>query len=291
MAQVFRQSDGRVSFGELFFDLVFVFAITQISHRLLADFTLSGAMETGFLFLSVWWVWIYSTWAFNLLDPETTAVRLLLFALMTGGLFLSMAIPQAFGDRGAVFGLAFAALQVGRSVFVLVTAGNRGELRRTYQRITLWLSLAAVFWVWGGFASPETRWTFWGIALTIELAAPVVGYVVPGLGRDVTTNWTINGGHMAERCGLFVIICLGETLLISGATFADTVWDGPGLAAFLSTVLGAVAMWWVYFHIGHKPAPIISSIPRIPVRWGGWPTPICTSRSWRGWCWGRWGQS
>ena len=252
MAQVFRAEDGRVGFGELFFDLVFVFAITQISHHLLYHFTPAGALETGFLFLAVWWVWIYSTWAFNRLDPDNTAVRLLLFSLMAGGLFLSMAIPQAFGDRGAVFGIAFAAMQVGRSLFVLFAARGRVEVRRTYTRITIWLAFAGLFWVWGGFANPEARWLLWGLALGLELAGPVVSYWVPGLGRESSTNWAINGGHMAERCGLFVIICLGETLLISGATFADTVWDGPGLLAFFSTVLGAVAMWWVYFHIGHK---------------------------------------
>lgn len=250
--QVFRAEDGRVSFGELFFDLIFVFAITQISHHLLQHFTPLGALQTGFLFLSVWWVWIYSTWAFNRLDPENTAVRLLLFALMVGGLFLAMAIPEAFGARGAVFAVAFAAMQVGRSLFVLVATGDQVDFRRTYQRITLWLVLAGGFWVWGGFAGPETRWVLWAIALAVELVAPILSYWVPGLGRDVTTNWTINGGHMAERCALFVIICLGETLLISGATFAEASWDGPGLLAFFSTVLGAVAMWWVYFHIGHK---------------------------------------
>lgn len=251
-AGVFRDGDGRVSFGELFYDLVFVFAITQISHYLLHHFTLHGALETVFLFVAVWWVWIYSTWVFNRLDPEKTPVRLLLFLMMLGGLFLSMAIPQAFGARGIVFAGALVVMQLGRSLFVVWAAGDRPILRLTFLKISVWLVFAGVFWIWGGLATPEARVVLWGIALAIDLAAPILGYPVPGLAREQSTNWEINGGHMAERCGLFVIICLGETLLISGATFAEMAWDGVGLIAFVSTVLGAIGMWWVYFHIGHK---------------------------------------
>ena len=250
--QILRSGDGRVSFGELFYDLVFVFAITQISHFLLSHFTLTGALQTGFLFLAVWWIWIYSTWVLNRLNPESLGVRLLLFAMMIGGLFMSMALPQAFAERGAVFGIAFAVVQVGRSVFILVHSGDLPNVQRTYRRITSWVALAGVFWVWGGLADPSDRVLLWGLALGIELIAPILRYPVPGLGRDTTTDWSINGGHMAERCGLFVIICLGETLLVSGATFAGMVWDAPGVAAFGSAVLGAIAMWWVYFHVGHK---------------------------------------
>lgn len=288
---LFRGGDGRVSFAELFYDLVFVFAITQISHFLLHHFTLHGALETLFLFIAVWWVWIYSTWVFNRLDPEKTAVRVLLFLMILGGLFLSMAIPQAFGDRGLIFALAFAALQVGRSLFVVWAAAGQPGLRTTYLRITAWLAFSALFWIWGGLASPEARVPLWGIALAIDLVAPMLRYPVPGLGRDQTTNWAINGGHMAERCGLFVIICLGETLLISGATFAEMPWDGVGLVAFLSTVLGAIGMWWVYFHIGHKRGTHHIEHAEDPGALGRSAFTYLHIPIVGGWCWGRLDQS
>jgi low temperature requirement protein LtrA len=249
---VLRGDDARVSFAELFFDLVFVFAITQISHTLLAHYDLKGALQTGFLFLAVWWVWIYSTWVLNRLDPEQGTVRGLLFALMAGGLFLSMALPDAFGDRGLVFALAYVAMQVGRTVFVWVVARGEVMLQRTYLRILIWFLGAAVFWIAGGLTEGTLRIWFWCAALGIEYLGPVAGYLVPGLGRDVSTNWAVKGGHIAERCGLFVIICLGETLLVSGATFAALDWDAAGMFAFLAALGQAVAMWWVYFHIGHK---------------------------------------
>lgn len=80
----------------------------------------------------------------------------------------------------------------------------------------------------------------------------MVSFWVPGLRADRSANWAVRGAHMAERCGLFVIICLGETLLVSGATFAEMDWDRAGMLAFLASILGTVGMWWVYFHIGHR---------------------------------------
>jgi low temperature requirement protein LtrA len=249
---VLRGDDGRVGFAELFFDLVFVFAITQVSHVLLAHYDLRGAIETGFLFLAVWWVWIYSTWVLNRLDPDQFQVRVLLFALMAAGLFLSMALPEAFGDRGLVFALAYIAMQVGRTLFVWVHAKGNDILRSTYLRILIWFLVAAVFWIAGALVEGEARLWLWIIALGIEYAGPWAGYLVPGIGRDVSSNWAVKGGHIAERCGLFVIICLGETLLVAGATFSKLEWDSAGTLTFLAAFGQAIAMWWVYFHIGHK---------------------------------------
>ncbi len=249
---VLRGDDAKVSFAELFFDLVFVFAITQVSHALLAQYDLNGALQTAFLFLAVWWVWVYSTWVLNRLDPDQLSVRLLLFFLMAAGLFLSMALTDAFGSRGLVFALAYVAMQVGRTLFVWYIARDDDALSQTYIRILIWFVVAAALWLLGGMAQGAARYWFWAVALGIEYLGPAVGYLVPGLGRDHSANWAVKGGHIAERCGLFVIICLGETLLVSGATFAKLDWDLAGTAAFLAAVGQAVAMWWVYFHIGHK---------------------------------------
>lgn len=258
MSKPYFRSDGvnagRVGFAELFFDLVFVFAITQVSHYLLYHFTPLGAVESGLMFLAIWWVWIYTTWVLNRLDPERGAVRMLLFALMLLGLFMSMSVPQAFGDRGLVFAATYVAMQLGRSVFMWAVSRGDERLRSTFLRISVWFAVAGVVWLAGALAPVEWRLAIWAVALAIEYIGPVTGVYVPGLGRDVSRNWAVKGGHMAERCGLFVIIALGETLLVSGATFADSEWTGPGLAAFLGSAVLSIAMWWVYFHIGHHRA-------------------------------------
>lgn len=250
--RILRGEDSRVSFAELFFDLVFVFAIIQISHFLLYHYDMTGAMQTGLLFLAVWWVWIYTTRVMNRLDPDLPSVRGLLFALMLAGLFLSMAVPQAFGDRGLVFALAYVAMQVGRTLFVWAHARGNDQLRQTYTLILAWFVGSAVFWLAGAMAEGNLRFALWAVALGIEYLGPAAGFYVPGIGRDQSARWQVKGGHMAERCGLFVIICLGETLLVSGATFAELAWTGPGLLAFCAAVAGTIGMWWVYFHIGHR---------------------------------------
>lgn len=246
---------GRVAFVELFYDLVFVFAITQLSHVLLHHFTPLGAVETLLLLLAVWWVWIFTTWALNWLDPEAFPVRVMLYASMLLGLFMSMSIPEAFGGRGLAFALAFAAMQVGRSLFtVWVLKRAAPESARNFQRISAWMAASGVLWIAGGLAAPEARLYIWIVALAIEYLGPVFAFRTPGLGRSETIEWNVIGGHIAERCGLFVIICLGETLLVSGATFAEVPWTATNLAGFLADFVSSVAMWWVYFNIGHERA-------------------------------------
>lgn len=246
---------GRVAFVELFYDLVFVFAITQLSHLLLSNYSLLGALEMSLLLLAVWWVWIFTTWALNWLDPEALEVRILLYGSMLLGLFMSMSIPEAFGARGLGFALAFAAMQVGRSLFtVWILRRAAPENVRNFQRISVWLAVSGVVWIAGGLAPPELRLPIWLVALAIEYVGPVFAFWTPGLGRSETTEWNVLGDHISERCGLFVIICLGETLLISGATFAEVEWTGTNLSAFLADFVSSVAMWWVYFNVGHERA-------------------------------------
>ncbi len=252
-----ESGEGKVAFVELFFDLVFVFAITQLSHTLLHHFTLAGAFQTALLFLAIWWVWIFTAWVTNWLDPRHFPVRLMLFALMLAGLVMSMSIPTAFGAGGLAFSIGYAASQVGRSLFMLwALAGWSPTNYRNFQRIACWLTLSAIFWLLGGVAEDRLRIAFWLIAVAIEYAGPWTGFWTPALGRTPTVDWNVSGAHMAERCGLFIIICLGESVLVTGATFARMDWTSLTMAAFLAGFVGTVAMWWVYFHIGQERASI-----------------------------------
>ena len=127
----------RVTYAELFFDLVFVFAVTQISHTLLGRFTPLGGLQVTLLFLAVWWVWVYTSWITNWLDPERTPVRVLLFLLMLGGLVLSTSIPQAFEARGLWFAVAYAAMQVGKTVFLWLSTPPSRTLARILGRYSV----------------------------------------------------------------------------------------------------------------------------------------------------------
>jgi low temperature requirement protein LtrA len=241
----------RVTYAELFFDLVFVFAVTQISHTLLGQFTPLGALQTTLLFLGVWWVWVYTSWVTNWLNPELTPVRVLLFLMMLGGLVLATSIPKAFESRGLWFATAYAAMQVGRTTFLLASVPRaQPSIRMNAIRILVWLSISALFWIAGGIAEGHSRLLLWAVALGIEYISAAVRFWIPKYGASSIEDWAVEGGHMAERCAGFIIIALGESIVVTGATFADLAWTAETVSAFASAFIGSLAMWWIYFHRG-----------------------------------------
>jgi low temperature requirement protein LtrA len=232
---------------ELFFDLVYVFAVTQLSHRLLVHLTIGNALETLLLLLVVWEAWISTTWVTNWFDPDRLAVSLMLIAVMLASLLMSVAIPEAFGERGLMFALAYVAIQVGLTAFVLIALGGNHPLSRNFQRVLSWYVASGVLWIMGGLLDGGARYVLWGLALTADVCGPVTGYWTPGLGRSRTGEWTIEGGHLAERCRLFVIIALGESLLVTGTTFGGIEASTATVTAFVVAFVGSVALWWIYF--------------------------------------------
>jgi low temperature requirement protein LtrA len=245
-----RSRDGgeqQVTPFELFFDLVYVFAVTQLSHRLLGELTIVNALETLFLVLAVWWAWIYTTWFTNWFEPDRLPVRLMLVGVMLASLMMSVAIPEAFSERGLMFALAYVAIQVGRTIFVVVAMERSSSLGRTFQQISFWFVASGALWIIGGWLEGEARYVLWALALAVEYAGPVFGYYTPGLGRSTTEVWNVEGRHVAERCQLFVILALGESLLVTGTTFGEIETSVVTVAAFVVAFLGSVALWWVYF--------------------------------------------
>jgi low temperature requirement protein LtrA len=238
----------RVTFFELFFDLVYVFAITQLSHGLLEHLDLRGLAETVVLLLAVWWAWVYTTWATNWLNPDSTACRLMLIGVMGGGLVMASSIPDAFGDGGLTFAVAYAAIQVGRSSFILWAMRDDPVRRANFERIVVWNAAASALWVAGGLASGTARDALWIAALVVDYAGPAIRYVVPGLGRATTAEWTVTASYFSERFKLFVILALGESIIVTGATFSELEPDLATVLAFATAFAGSVALWWVYFH-------------------------------------------
>jgi low temperature requirement protein LtrA len=274
-AGLLRARDGdeqRVTPLELFFDLVYVFAVTQLSHRLLDHLSVRGVLETLMLLLAVWGVWIYTAWFTNFFDPTRLAVRLVLVAVMLASLLMSVAIPEAFGERALMFALAYVAIQVGRSAFTFIafrkTLGASHPLSRNFQRVLCWLGAAGVLWIIGGLLDAETRYAVWVLALAVDYGGAVVNFYVPGLGRSRTGEWTIEGGHFAERCQLFVIIALGESILVTGTTFAQIEASALAVSAFVVAFVGSVALWWIYFSRSAEAARDVFTSSEDPGRLG-----------------------
>lgn len=249
-----------VGFVELFFDLVFVFAITQLTQTLAADLTLLGAVQTTILFLAVWWTWLHTAWVTNWLEPEHVPVRVMLFGLMLGGLLLAATTPAAFAkgelDGGIAFAFCYVAIQLGRSVFMLValSRGRNFDTFKNFLRLTIWLALPAPLWIAGAFAPADARLWYWLAAVLIDYAGPLTGFPVPVLGRSAANDWDISGGHLSERCGLFIILALGEAIVVIGTNFSQTFTGWPSIGALLISFIGAMTAWWIYFDVGAKRA-------------------------------------
>ncbi len=239
---------------ELFFDLVFVFAITQLSHYLIAELTPLGALRTAVLFGAVWWAWMWTTWATNWIDPDKVEVRLLLGVLMLLSLAMAAAISQGFGAGALLFAAAYVTLQVGRCLFVAWAMEREDPGRgRNMIRAAAWFLTAAPFWLGGALiGDPAWQLGLWLAALAIEYTAPMVFLRYPGLGRSSPADWIISGAHMAERCSLFIIIALGEGLVITGATYSAAQSQSWLDAALVMAFVSSFAMWWLYFDMGAK---------------------------------------
>jgi len=248
-ARLLRDRTGlqRVTNIELFFDLVYVFAITQLSHYLLRHSTVAGALQAGLLLVMVWLVWAYTTWVTNWLDPERMAVRLLLVVLMLVSLAMSISLPRAFEDLGLWVAGAYAIQQIGRSIFMVIAL--RGHpLQANFERILAWCVVSGALAVAGGFAHGSARYLLWLLAVAVDLTGGAVGFATPGLGRSRTSDWTIEGGHFAERCQAFILIALGESIVIIGATLTDIESATTAtLTAFVVAFAGSVGLWWLYF--------------------------------------------
>lgn len=253
VARLFRSrapGADRVSFIELFFDLVFVFAVTQLSHHVIEHLTPVGVLEGLLMLLAVWGVWIMTTWITNLMDPETGAVRWMLIAMMLVGLVLSTAIPYAFVDRGLQFALAYLVMQVGRTIFVAVSLRRTGQPFDRFVRVALWFGISAPFWIAGAVLGGQAQLMLWAAAVAIELIAPALRYWVPVLGGGSVDEWEVQGGHMAERAGLFMIIALGESIIVTGAVFSRSDFTVSSIAAFLAAFVGTILFWLLYFSNG-----------------------------------------
>ena len=238
---------------ELFYDLVFVFAITQVSHLLLAHLSWTGAGEAVLALLVVWWSWNYTTWTTNELDPDVMLVRVLLLALMLASLLMAVAIPDAFGDRALLFAVSYVAIQLGRHTFLTFVAAPAGTLERERAgQILIWFGAAGVFWIGGALAEGTGRVALWLIALGIDYAAPIVTFWVPGRTRMRPEMWQVGSSHFAERFQLFIILALGETIVITGATTSELELGPVRLVAFSLAFLGTAAFWWLYFTSAYR---------------------------------------
>ncbi len=249
---------------ELFFDLVYVFAIIQLSHFLLEELTWEQALRTGVLFAAVWWGWNYTAWAMNWLDPEHVVVRCLLAVLMLAALVMAVAIPEAFTEHAGLFVGAYLFLQLVRSLFMVYAFRRDPVMRRNYTQLLAWSVIAGAVWVLGAVLPDDVRLIVWLVAVLIDYAAPRLGFWLPGVGASDMSTWPLAEGHLAERNRLVFIIALGESILILGTTLGGLDWTPAVTAATVVGFSTILLLWWLYFsyrlgNAEHEEAPTVEA--------------------------------
>jgi low temperature requirement protein LtrA len=232
---------------ELFFDLVYVFAIGQLSHHLLEHVDLRTGAETVIMTLAVVYAWYMTAWGANWLEPDRLPVRVLLVGLMFASLLMSVGIADAFDGRAWLFVTGYLLLQVGRAAFLIVALRGRPQGEHFVNDL-VWELVTGVLWVAGAIADGDARLVLWGLAVVATQAGVWSLHWLPGRGRAIDLAHTeIAGGHLVERFRLFFIIVLGESVLTTGSAFVDEPFELERLLALAIAFIGTVALWWCYF--------------------------------------------
>jgi low temperature requirement protein LtrA len=232
---------------ELFFDLVYVFAIGQLSHHLLEHVDLRTGSETLILALAVFYAWYMTAWGANWLDPDRLPVRVLLVGLMFASLLMAVAIGDAFDGRAWLFVTGYLLLQVARAVFLVFALRGRA-LGEHFVNDLVWELLTGGLWVAGAVADGDARLVLWGLAAAATYVGVGALHWLPGRGRRIDLEHSeIAGGHLVERFRLFFIIVLGETVILMGTAFTEQPFEIERLLTLAISFAGTVALWWCYF--------------------------------------------
>jgi low temperature requirement protein LtrA len=230
---------------ELFFDLVFVFAVSQLSHHLLDHLTWRGAAETLVLLIAVFGIWSGTSFEATLLNIGRSQTRWLLLAVMLVGLFMNAAIQDAFETGGWAFVVPLLVIQAGRSILMVVVAPTR-MLREHYARLLCWILATAPLWIAGAISDAESRLIWWAGAAATDLAGTWLAHPLPGrMLRSEHVEFDAN--HMLERCRLFLIIALGESVLSSGTAIADASRTLLTVVTGTCALVTIVALWGLHF--------------------------------------------
>ncbi|WP_319459342.1 low temperature requirement protein A [Micromonospora sp. RTP1Z1] len=249
----------RASFLELFFDVVFVFALRALAQQLFNNLTWSGAFQALVLLLAIGWVWSLTARVTGQLNPRRPPVQLLVLATMVGALVLSAAVPEAFGKTGLIFAVTYLAIQIGRSLFLVLLLRGQ-ELQNIARRAAIWHAATAVPWLAGAVASGTARTALWTLAVVLIYAARRFSYPLPGLRRLAGAQVPAGGEYMADRHRALFVIALGEVILAIGSSLTGRGFSTDQTVAFVVTFAGTALIWRIYiFRAGEDMGPAIQA--------------------------------
>lgn len=240
-----QPAEQEVSPLELLFDLVFVLGISQLTRHLVARPTWRGAAETLVLYLPVFAVWFYTSWAATLYSLSHPRTRRMMVAVMVASLFLNASLTRAFVDAEWVLVTSLLAIQLGRTAWMLTTGLdpiNHDHFRRTL----MWLAATAPLWIVGALLGAHARVAVWGAAAVIDVIGTWLAHPAPHR-RLRSERLEFGGEHLMERCRLFLLIALGETVVTPGAALPGAPIRATSLVSGMLALLGTLCLWWLYF--------------------------------------------
>ena len=238
---------GRPAFLELFFDLVYVFALASLAKAMASDLTWTGVAETLVLLLAFMLIWALTMWAADTIDQARPAVQVQVIGVAAASLLLAAVVPDAYGGHGLLFATTYLVIHLGSSSYYLLLVRNATELRRS-GRVICWEAVAGIGWIGGALVDGPTRLLLWALAVAVEYTAVVLGWPVPRLGRSQPNEWRLVGERVAERYRQFVIVALGVSILVTGTTFSLSEYTMGRAWALLVVFTIVVLMWRIYIY-------------------------------------------
>ncbi len=235
---------------ELFFDLVFAFALSQLSGHLLTHLSWRGAAETLVMLLAIFAVWFTTSWSATIIRADQSRTRWLMLSVMLLGLFMNASVTRAFTFSGRAFVIPLLLIQVGRTIWTLLNSTN-AVLRDHYFRTLLWVIATTPLWIAGAAVSVEARLLWWALAAGIDQIGRWLAHPVPRR-RLRSENVEFDASHMLERCRLFILIALGETVLTTGTAITAASMTLMTLATGTFALAGTVALWALIFGRSHR---------------------------------------
>lgn len=248
--QNIREQKYEVTPLELFFDLVFAFAVSQLSQHLFAHPSWRGAAETLVMLLAILTVWSYTSWAATMIPADRSSTRSMVLVVMLLGLFMNASVTMAFTTSGWAFVSPLLMIQLGRTVWTIVYS-HHAVYREHYFRVLLWFIATTPLWIIGAMVNAEARMLWWAMAAGIELIGTWLAHPVPGR-RLRSENVAFDASHMLERCRLFLLIALGESVLTTGSAIAEAPMARITLVTCSFALAGTVALWALSFGRSHR---------------------------------------
>ncbi|NES13044.1 MULTISPECIES: low temperature requirement protein A [Micromonospora] len=243
------ESPRRVTLLELFFDLVYVVALSLISRGMITDLSWERAFQSLIILMAMWWTWAITTLVTDMYDPQRPQIKVLIVAVMFGALLMTTAIPEAFAARGLVFAGTYVAIHIGRGLYLMPAVRRHRQTQRRAARIFVWFAVSSVPWLVGGaLAHGHAREWLWTLALAIDYLGFRLAYPVPGLGVVPDAQRNVTAEHLSERYQQFFIIALGDAILVTGTVFSLHHSEVENIGAFTIAFGTTLLLWRIYVH-------------------------------------------